>query len=214
MASGRVVQTRILTNEPRFNGVLQQLSVGSLYDARNLWTEGAEDLLVAKYANPVAAAAGALLLVQPDVLGNKNFMAGRQELKDWFVNLYKDFLWLPEGAICLAWLYGAGIDPYSGQAMQDDAAIKRCVAELLEEAVERGLPYYTEGLKLLRQGSDWANDLVTAETTDSVRWLAMSSVRAGPFLLIRDLCAEGGKSKSSMSTKLFGDTAFWFEGGG
>jgi hypothetical protein len=77
--------------------------------------------------------------------------------------------------------------------MQDDAAIKRCVAELLEEAVERGLPYYTEGLKLLRQGSDWANDLVTAETTDSVRWLAMSSVRAGPFLLIRDLCAEGGK---------------------
>ena len=26
--------------------------------------------------------------------------------------------------------------------------------------------------------------------------------------------AEGGKSKSSMSTKLFGDSAFWFEGGG
>ena len=34
--------------------------------------------------------------------------------------------------------------------------------------------------------------------------------RTGDFRI----CAEGGKSKSSISTKLFGDAAFWFEGGG
>lgn len=190
-AGARIVQARVLTSEPRINGVLQQLGLGSLYSARNIWVEGAKRLLFEKYRNPVTAAAGALILVQPDVLGNKDFVAEKNQLKDWFVNLFRDFRWLPEGAICLAWLYGAGVDPFSDRPIDDPAHMKRYVSHLLEEAVDRGLPFYAEGLRLLSQGVEWAEDELNPETRNSVRWLAMSSVRAGPFLLFRDRIKEG-----------------------
>lgn len=184
-ANGRVVQARVLTDEPGFNGLAQLLGSGNLYNARNIWSEGALELLYRKYENPVAAAAGALILVQPDVAGNPEVWERNANLDRWFLNLYNDFKWLAEGAICLAWLKGTSAYRSSDDEIKDNEELASIVARLLQEAADRGLPMYTEGLKLLSQGIDWAGENVSVETKHAVRWLAMSSINAGPFLLLR-----------------------------
>lgn len=187
--NSRIISTRILSSEPAFNGIAQMLGAGNLHNARNLWAHNALDLLSQKYADPISAIAGALLIVQPDILGNKEIIS-EFDLETWLMNLYIDFPWASEGAICLAWFAASGKNPFTKCPITDDIEVVRLVSKLLMEAADRGPPIYMEGLRLLNQGFDWASDYTGYDKKDAVQWLSRVSVKTGPFLMLRNRRSE------------------------
>lgn len=182
--NGRISQVRVLTDNAGFNGVVQLLSKGRLYSANSLGRQSAEDVLQAKYSDPIAAAAGALALVQPEILATMDRDRVRY-IWGWLSNLDEDFSWLPEGPICRAWMLAAsgkvGIVPVAS-----DAELRLKIAQYMMEAIDRGLPVYSEGLNLLSKAVDWASSEIDSDMTAAVRWLALHSVNVGPFVLLRD----------------------------
>ena len=97
----------------------------------------AEWRLKQKGADPLGAAQAALALVRlfPELPQNN-----RPPLK-WFRTMAKRFPWIPDGPIALAWygLYLGKLDPQQ-------------VKVALLQAVERGIPANTDGLRLLKDG--------------------------------------------------------------
>lgn len=99
--------------------------------------------LFAKYENPVAAAAGAYTLLAFMDEATRSLDPG---WRDWVRNLHHGFPWVPDGAIAMAqmaFLHG-----------EDDAGrepdVERIRAYALE-AVRRGLPFLTWGIRVLTE---------------------------------------------------------------
>ena len=99
--------------------------------------EKAEDLLLEKLENPLAAAAGAYVLLS-------NWRGGKGTYEpawfSWIENLMNWFPWLPDGAIQRAWL--ARLTGRSPGATR----------ELFLEGFRRGIPYYSAGVRILFDG--------------------------------------------------------------
>ena len=106
--------------------MLGYLSIGAFDAARR-----AERLLQRKRDNPVGAAIGGYYLLR----------AGDTRRLDWTSNLANWFPWLPDGAVIHAWLLLRQHEP------DQDVARER-----LLEAARRGIPIYTQGLRLLYDG--------------------------------------------------------------
>ena len=107
-----------------------------LYENSFLNEISAEDLLYNKLSNPSAAAIGAYYLLRLEKF---------DRLHNWAKNLanWKD--WLPDGSIIWAWqLIKEGRK--SGNIDMDEIRFR------LLQAANRGIPIYTEGLKLLLEG--------------------------------------------------------------
>jgi hypothetical protein len=102
----------------------------------------AEEHLLNKIRNPLLAAAAAHALLN---------MRELDRLHDWTFNLANWFPWLPDGPIIRAWhlLYRQGQEPSSRVFA---AGVLDQPRAWLLEAASRGLPVYTESLKLLVQG--------------------------------------------------------------
>jgi len=99
----------------------------------------AERFLREKVASPRVAALGAYVLLRVGDL---------KRLHDWPDNLAKWQPWLPDGPLIAAWQRLRANEPNYDEAF-----------ELLMEATHRGLPIYTEGVRLLKDGLDlFAND--------------------------------------------------------
>lgn len=94
----------------------------------------AERLLLAKVAAPRVAALGAYVLLR---------LGDMERLHDWPDNLTRWKSWLPDGPVIAAWQRLRSPNP------DYDAAC----ASLLE-AETRGMPVYTEGVRLLKDGLD------------------------------------------------------------
>jgi hypothetical protein len=99
----------------------------------------AESLLQQKLRDPIAATIGGYYLLRT---------ARLNRLSDWAPNLSRLFPWLPDGAVINAWqhlhtgrLGGGHADQHFATAQQQ-----------LLLATQRGIPVYTEGLKLLLDG--------------------------------------------------------------
>jgi hypothetical protein len=117
------------SGSPEVDSLLSFLNSGDFESARVI---GAEQLLFEKLDDPMAAAVAGYFLLQ----------AGEVErLHEWTANLVDWFKWLPDGAVIRACHLMTKDEP-------DAIAIRR----LLLEAVKRGLPYYTIGLRLLQNG--------------------------------------------------------------
>ena len=117
--------------------LLGYLADGSLEMARRIGDaliDDAERLLEEKVGDPSAAAVGGYYLLRARRL---------DLLHDWSRNLANLFQWLPDGAVIHAWHLLRQEKPDIGQAR----------ARLLE-AERRGLPLYTQGLRLLFDGLD------------------------------------------------------------
>lgn len=121
--------------------------LGFLYSgqasAAEVMIEHAAELLFEKRINPVAAAAGAFgLLAFSPASG-----ARRTAWRDWIRNLYSMYPALPDGAIAMAQLclrYG------DGESSADDLDIEKLRGYALE-AMRRGLPYLTYGIRMLSE---------------------------------------------------------------
>lgn len=181
---GRISQVRVLTDNSAFNGVVQLLSTGRLDSASTLWTQSAQQVLRDKFADPIAAAAGALALVQPEISSSLE-VERLEKIWCWLKNLELRSKWIPEGSICLAWMLSAANNADLLQ-IENSEKLKASIAQLMIEAIRKGAPVYSEGLNLLSQAVDWASSEIDDDMRFAVNWLAIHSVNAGPFLMLRD----------------------------
>ncbi|GAA3647199.1 hypothetical protein [Flavivirga jejuensis] len=107
-----------------------------LYEHSYLKEVSAEDLLYGKMTNPSAAAIGAYYLLRLEKF---------DRLHNWAKNLANWKEWMPDGSVIWAWqLIKKG-------RKTGNIDLEEIRSRLLQ-AVERGIPIYTEGLKLLLEG--------------------------------------------------------------
>ena len=119
--------------------LLRLLQRGEVGRAKEL-AETAEDLLFGKVSNPLAAAVGGYYLLRVNAL---------ERMHNWAGNLAGWFEWLPDGAVIRAWqLLGEAPGRPETEA---NAKLAEARGHLLD-AAGRGVPVYTEGLRLLRDG--------------------------------------------------------------
>jgi len=126
--------------DPMINTALGYINNGALHEAaRLIGFETARDLLFHKISSPLAAAIGGYLLVLG--LDRSAYRARSADWKNWVDNLAHWFEWLPDGAILRASLYFVLGDKDRDGAY--DALMKAC---------NRGLPFFTFGLRLMLEG--------------------------------------------------------------
>jgi hypothetical protein len=99
----------------------------------------AEQLLRQKLLDPPAAAVGGYYLLR---------VRDVARLHDWAENLANWFPWMADGAIIRAWQLIDEVRRRHEQVALELGPVR----DRLLEAVARGLPLYTEGLRLLRDG--------------------------------------------------------------
>jgi hypothetical protein len=96
----------------------------------------AEQLLRSKFTYPIGAVVGGYVLLRAQEY---------HRLHDWPENLAKSFTWLPDGPVIYAW-----------QRLGDQERRNPTLArEQLLEAAKRGLPLFTEGVRLLQEGLEY-----------------------------------------------------------
>jgi hypothetical protein len=130
----------VSSDDIALDGLLALLQRGAIQEAIELERQPklAERYLFEKYSNPTGAAIGGYYLLRINDL---------PRLHGWPNNLARDFQWMADGAIIHAWQI---IAEYR-KGNRDSNALDRARVRLLE-AMARGFPIYTEGLRLLRDG--------------------------------------------------------------
>ena len=125
---------RIQTSSDAADTIAGYLQRGDLYsaDAMAQWCDDAHDMLRDKIADPYAAVVGAYLLLR---------LRRFSQMQDWARNLANWFPLLPDG--CVVW---------ASQLMQQPSSDPSEIQNYLLESVKRGLPVYSEGLRLLTDG--------------------------------------------------------------
>ena len=128
------LSVRIQTQSDGADAIAGYLNRGDMYSAEAMaeWCDEALDMLESKVGDPYAAAAGAYLLLK---------LRRFAQMKDWARNLANLFPQLPDG--CVVW---------AAQLMQQPSSDPAEIEKYLLQAVERGLPVYSEGLRLLTDG--------------------------------------------------------------
>ncbi|MGH2664772.1 hypothetical protein [Flavobacterium sp.] len=119
--------------------LLSLMTSGDMIRARSLWAlNDAETLLLEKIQDPTAAAIGGYYLLKTDELAR---------LHDWANNLANWFSWLPDGCIIHAWQM-----IMENNTEKNDHNYQDRIKNRLLESLERGMPIYTEGIRLLYEG--------------------------------------------------------------
>ena len=123
----------VSTNNYEAESLLALITSGSIGKAKLLYNAQAVDLFYHKISDPAAAAVGGYYLLK---VGELKSMHG------WAANLAGLFDWFPDGAII-----------YASQLMQDENENNiEEIRKWLITAAKRGIPIYTEGLRLLYEG--------------------------------------------------------------
>lgn len=114
--------------------ILRLMISGDIERAKTLadHIQFAEQLLFDKIENPSYAALGGYFLLRTNAM---------EQLHDWPRNLAKWFKWFPDGCII-----------YATQLMRSERPNVEEIERLLLQAYQRGMPLYTEGLRLLHDG--------------------------------------------------------------
>lgn len=143
----------------------------------------AEELVFQKHQDPIAAAVGGYFLLR---------INDHERLHNWANNLANWLTWMPDGAIIHAWQLIAEYRESSGadQSKLDQAR------ERLIEAVERGYPIYSVGLRLLCDGLILCDQ--SAEREDAEIRAALK--KAGAYYSAADL--------STSTTTFLGETPY------
>lgn len=135
--SGHSIDVMVSTDYQRAEALLDMLNTGAMLEAKSFVNaQLAEGLLQSKIDNAWAAAIGGYYLLK---------VKDNERLHDWANNLANWFEWFPDGAIIHAWQM---IAENNGE---DNRKLLRIKRRLLE-GQKRGLPLFTEGLRLLLDG--------------------------------------------------------------
>ena len=126
----------IAVRDPRLSSLIGYIGAGNLPTAAVI-IDTAKDMLFEKMENPLAAAAGAYVLLSPEWSGPS------QEWHRWVKNLMNWFELLPDGAIQYAW-----VKLNNWRCEEDISEARDC----LLEGYRRGLPFFSKGVSLLLDG--------------------------------------------------------------
>jgi hypothetical protein len=164
----------IAVEDEFFSSMIGYLGSGDFPSASTI-LHRAKDILMYKVHNPFAAAAGAYILLEQTEIDKE------YEWHDWIQNLMNWFKWLPDGAIQWAWLQLAkSPENETGDYLRGN----------LLNAYERGLPYYSAGVKMLlnsltifdqRLKANGQKDEHITQALNNVRKLAIRTNRRQPF---------------------------------
>ncbi len=167
----------VAVSDELVGAMLGYLGSGRL-DAATSIIRQARSRLFEKGVNPLAAAAGAYVMIADWQPGQAAYW------HRWVRNLMNRFRWLPDGAIQHAWL-----QLKSGRTPETLHEAR----EALLEAYRRGLPFFSKGVSLLLDGlSLFANDAREAEAPDAeveealkiVRLMALRTSMRQPFTTV------------------------------
>ena len=167
----------VVVRSPLVGSVIGYLGRGNLPAAATILKQ-ARDMLFGKMANPLAAAAGAYVLLSTEQSDKK------EDWHCWVRNLMDIFPWLPDAAIQHAWVM---LHYYN-----DKNGIMEARDNLLA-GYRRGLPFYSKGVSLLLEGLTLlANDARTEERQDQeveealkiTRQLALRTNMRQPFTTV------------------------------
>ncbi|MBR1068856.1 hypothetical protein [Bradyrhizobium liaoningense] len=125
---------RIQTSSDAADTIVGYLQRGDLYSAEAMakWCDDARGMLRDKIEDPYAAVVGAYLLLR---------LRRFSQMQDWARNLANWFPFLPDGSVI-----------WASQLMQQPSSDSTEIRKYLLESVQRGLPVYSEGLRLLNDG--------------------------------------------------------------
>jgi len=173
------VRVSVVVRDNIMSSVFGYLSSGDLPAAGRV-TDTAVNYLFEKVDNPIAAAGGAYVLVRLPAGETKV----RPDWVPWLRNLRNWFPWLPDGSILDGWAHLQGI----GRTPN----VNKATAAFIE-AVDRGLPFYSSGVKLLYEGltridatlRDRQRPKRFAFAFDFARQLALRVDVSQPFTVIR-----------------------------
>jgi hypothetical protein len=130
------IQVKIQSEHWESETLLTLLSRGPVSEEDGLFREvEAEYFLQGKLRNPAAAVIGGYYLLKIRAI---------DRMHDWANNLANWFPWIPDGPVIHAWQLMAKVI----KNPKDISTIRK----RLLEAHRRGIPHYTEGLKLLHDG--------------------------------------------------------------
>lgn len=160
----------VATDNNVAEALLGYLTIGALGHANRV-NKSAENLLFAKVADPAAAAVGGYYLLRTSDL---------TRLHQWPQNLANWMQWMPDGALIHAWQLIR--QQQEAEEPEEEAALRTARDRLLE-AVERGIPVYTEGLRLLVAGLK----LLDFEADGRDREVRDALDRVRPFAAAADL---------------------------
>lgn len=159
----------VAVRDPAVGAGLAYMAQGALDTAAQLFTD-VKAMLYSKFANPIAAAAGAYVLLGTD------HTEGETYWDPWLERLREGFTWLSDGSI----LRGMRL-LRSAQSTADRLTAR----DVLIEAFERGIPYYTIGLAWLIDGlSAFPDDLECVRRLDQARRLSWLADMREPFLIL------------------------------
>jgi hypothetical protein len=148
-------------NDPRTEALLGYLISGQYSSARIVGPEivrDAEQLLFEKMRDPTGAAVAGYYLLKTGHFDS---------LHDWTRNLADWFPWLPDGAVIRAW-----------HVWRQERSDYEEARERLLQAAGRGIPLYTQGLRLLLDGLNLLHHKATAQgLEDSEIAAALEQVR-------------------------------------
>ena len=172
--SHETLAVSIAIPDRRVGAVIGYLGSGLLPTAEKL-VKTATDMLYDKMVNPIAAAAGAYVMVFAEKSNE------RDEWHKWVENLMNWFPWLPDGAIIHSWL-----KLIYGNKNKDLVEARKN----LLEGFRRGLPFYSKGVKMLLDGlTIFANDaghkdIEIEDALKTVRRIAINTNMRQPFTTI------------------------------
>jgi hypothetical protein len=130
-----LVSARIATENPDADAVIEYMANGDMRAAASMstWIERAADLLRDKIEDPYGAAVGGYLLLR---------LRRYEQMHNWARNLAD---WAPN--------FADGPIIWASQQIGEQGSSAAGEIEIyLRRAVERGLPVYTEGMRLLSEG--------------------------------------------------------------
>lgn len=153
--------------------ILRLMMSGDIERAKTLagHIQFAEKLLYSKIENPSYAALGGYFLLRSNSM---------EQLHDWPRNLANWFEWFPDGCII-----------YAAQLMRSEKPVVEDIEYWLIEAYQRGIPLYTEGLRLLYEGftklyfMDYRKSgIIDTAFKEIQKWISYSDAESG-FTILR-----------------------------
>ncbi|MFD9410601.1 hypothetical protein ACFWBN_26780 [Streptomyces sp. NPDC059989] len=157
----------VAVRDPEVGAGLAYMAQGALDMAARLFTD-VGSMLHSKFQNPLAAAAGAYVLIGTD------HTQGETYWDPWLETLADSFPWIPDGAILR-----------SVRLLRRASPDREGARKGLIEAFDRGIPFYTLGLVWLVEGlSAFPDDPECVERLDQARRLSWLADMREPFLIL------------------------------
>lgn len=203
-AAGEPPEFLMTINEPMINTVLGYINIGAFNQAAQLInTNRAVSMLFEKMENPFAAVVGAYLLMQGNERESKIQVSNRW--KDWINNLDKWFDWLPDGAVLNAAKHFWRREYLQEKDIDFTESYSKSL-EALNRSYDRGLPFFTFGLKLMIDGFRYfANEgnRKAKRRLDALEVIANQTDPSQPFLTINFSQRQENKLDKNNQRRLF-----------